>query len=94
VPWHFIAPREREGEEGEKEQVREDHIDICRAEFELELGKDERAAEEPTLFWCVRCCNWDSFIIVVYTCNGVRRCEKRDQKFPFQSSVILDFTIL
>lgn len=73
MPWHVIAPREREGEEGEKEQVREDHTVIYGAEFELELGKDERAAEEPTLFWCVSCCNWDSFIIVVYTCNG---CEK------------------
>ncbi len=50
MPWHFIAPRKREGEEGEKEQVGEDHTVICGAEFELELGKDERAAEEPTLF--------------------------------------------
>jgi hypothetical protein len=50
--WHFIAPREREEEEGEKEQVGEDHIVISGAEFELEMGYDERAAEESTLFWC------------------------------------------
>jgi hypothetical protein len=52
VHWHFIAPREREEEEREKEQVGEDHIVVSGAEFELELGYDERAAEEPTLFRC------------------------------------------
>jgi len=80
VHCHFIAPKEREEEEGEKEQDGEDHIVISGAESELELGYDERAAEEPTLFWCGSCCNWDSFIIVVYTCNGCEKMREERQK--------------